>query len=269
MKKLLATLIVGTAFVPAWGYEEDVHFSLTYALCRLGTMSAADALRVASADQGMDDNETTKAKHVATFSASGGEAYKRKVWHALNDNRDKVLAQREVLWERAVGTKSLVCFGQYLHYFEDSFSHREVKGRDWQPFGWRLGHGLYGHQPDRVPYDEPLAKEMAFAVAQQVVAFVKATSQATPADPDSKATDTLVVALTKCVFKDSIGYWNHARMERVPKALDDALASISPKAPTGDDWAVPDLSQILGLKFDKDGNEIGQPPFSIAPTKGS
>ena len=56
-------LIMFLGFMPreARAYHEDVHFNLTYVLCRLAGLPANDALWIAAADQSMDDNYSTTA----------------------------------------------------------------------------------------------------------------------------------------------------------------------------------------------------------------
>lgn len=56
-------LALGLVALPsrASAYGVDVHFNLTYVLCRLAGMEAKDAIWVAAADQSMDDNDCTSA----------------------------------------------------------------------------------------------------------------------------------------------------------------------------------------------------------------
>ncbi len=234
-------------------YEADVHFNLTYALARLASMSDEEALTVASADQRMDENSTTVAEMVLATDPNGFEARKRRTWHALDDSREQVLAQKAVLWKRALEQKSLVALGQYFHFLQDHYSHREVKGKDWRPFGWRAGHGAVGHQPDRVPSDIPQAIEMADATLADTREFVIKALGRTPADVPAGATKKLVEALAKCYGRDMLQFWNRAREEKVPVELSAALHGLFPNDPA-DRWKVPHHDKIMPLKFKEDGS---------------
>ena len=45
----------------AFGYEKDVHFSLTFATCLAAGYRFDEALQIASADERIDENDTTAA----------------------------------------------------------------------------------------------------------------------------------------------------------------------------------------------------------------
>ena len=49
------------AMCPAQAYEADVHYSTTFVLARAVGWSEADALTIASANQGVDENQDTVA----------------------------------------------------------------------------------------------------------------------------------------------------------------------------------------------------------------
>ena len=61
MKPTLFTIATLSALAalyaaPAQAYEEDTHFTITFVECRLVGLTDAEALTVASYDQGMDDS---------------------------------------------------------------------------------------------------------------------------------------------------------------------------------------------------------------------
>ena len=68
-------------------YGVDVHFNLTYVLCRLAGLPAKDALWIADADQSMDDNDCTTA-FSGLLDALNQQVnpFKRKVW--VRNGRD-------------------------------------------------------------------------------------------------------------------------------------------------------------------------------------
>lgn len=157
LTKYLALAAAATMPVSGWTYSKDVHFDLTYAMCRINNYSSAEALQVASGDQGMDDNDTV----VASLDVPQNYAY-----HSLANSQGEATQRLNQLWQRAVQTRDLVKLGQYLHYAQDYFSHRDYSKADplspgWVPFGPKLGHGMYGHTPDCVPHNVALAEAMA------------------------------------------------------------------------------------------------------------
>ena len=60
---LIVSLAILLGLMPrgAWAYNEDIHFNLTYVLCRLAGFPLKDALWIADADQSMDENDCTNA----------------------------------------------------------------------------------------------------------------------------------------------------------------------------------------------------------------
>jgi len=172
----------------AWSYEADVHFSLTYALCKASGYHDSEALAVASADEGMDLNASTRAWPVASWSFMR----KNRLWHAFGRNRSVVLKRRDELWERAVSAHDLVKLGQFLHFEQDMYSHRRKLGTDWQPYGELLGHVLQGNAPDRIPYHVELAKEMARETASYLCRFEAAALNRPPVAVSASDVDHLV-----------------------------------------------------------------------------
>src|SRR5688572_33352682 len=59
---LCACLLVSLqSMIVAQAYEADIHFSTTYVLARAVGWTEADALTIASANQGVDENQATVA----------------------------------------------------------------------------------------------------------------------------------------------------------------------------------------------------------------
>jgi len=116
-------------------YEQDVHFDLTFALAYAAGYSSTQSLRIAGADQGVDDNP-------ATGPFTGNDA--RRDFHFTTANR------RAEMWDYAGMEEGL---GVYLHAEQDSFSHAG--------FGPAVGHLLAGHSPDKTYTDPTKADSMA------------------------------------------------------------------------------------------------------------
>ena len=77
---------------PVFAYGPDVHFNLTYVLCRLAGLPADDSLWIADADQSMDKNECTTAYSDVPDTLRQEFHLKEKVWirngeswHAFTD----------------------------------------------------------------------------------------------------------------------------------------------------------------------------------------
>ncbi len=175
---------------PASAYEQDVHFYLTYTLSRLAGLTDSEAFIVARADQSLDDNHETTA-----FEWPPPLKYIQhgKDWHALNTDQrlvmDRFLSLQcaaGVRWSinRTIehtcgagttkGSMQLVKLGQFLHYYQDTYSHSDKNElqSDWSTYGPLWGHFFEGHAPDRVPYNVGLAKRMAADVFATLQRFV-------------------------------------------------------------------------------------------------
>lgn len=238
----------------AQAYEKDVHFSLTFAVSRMAGFTYTEALEIASANERVDENDTTAASMVIAFEKDSFEARKRRNWHALDDSREAVMIRRDELWTRAAGGKNLVYFGQYLHFLQDTFSHREVKGEEWKPYGWSIGHAMKGHQPDRVPADLKLAEEMTLATLEAASRFRSEVLLLEPLKWDAAAPGRLVSSLASAYSKDALGYWNEADAFKAPIKLEEALLSLGYAEPH-----VPHVGLMMRMKFDRNG-ELVPPP---------
>jgi len=156
-------------------YQSDVHYYMTYFLAIIAGMGADDARTMALATQYIDDNPDTRPvddTNLLTLLAS-------PLW-----NKDNLFQYHFVLWTtdpdgKAVfdtsqsladppgrspqlqallsyagpgpcaepSNRSLQFMGEFLHAFEDTFSHRR---QDNTPFGVNngFGHGFSGSEPD-------------------------------------------------------------------------------------------------------------------------
>lgn len=165
---LLSVAALAMVCSSALAYDKDTHFNLTYTMCRVNGMSAAEALQVASGDQGMDDNDSVVASLDVPMNY---------LWHSLEDSQAKATDRLGLLWTRAVDSKDPVKLGQYLHFAQDYFSHRKKSpaplSANWEPYGPTIGHGLDGHNPDCVAFDIPRAKAMAHLSMEKIRQFMK------------------------------------------------------------------------------------------------
>lgn len=146
--------------MPAQAYEEDTHFTLTYVLCRAVGFTDAEAMTVASYDQGMDDSALTVAN-----GGPGGvipNIAEESLWHAIpvDGQARTVLQRKEQLWAQVLRepdpASQLKRLGVFFHYQQDTWAHRQHANSDstsFQPYQVPVGHALHGHQPDRPPFD--------------------------------------------------------------------------------------------------------------------
>jgi hypothetical protein len=170
--------------LPAFAYEEDTHFQMTYVICRSVGFTHDEALIVAAADQGMDDSPGLVAN-----GGPGGvipnvdEEWK---WHALDGygytqggtmKTAGVLARRDQFFQEALSEpgyyNKLVRLGVFFHYQQDTWGHRHhysnaifppgTASKDYDPnhlspdnyitYNTPTGHAPDGHAPDRPPFD--------------------------------------------------------------------------------------------------------------------
>ncbi len=147
----------------ALAYEEDTHFQVTYIVCRVVGLTAAEALTVAAVDQGMDDSPGTVAN-----GGTGGiipNVEEEHLWHALDRDGKMgplgVLARKEQLFEAALAQAKpedkQFYLGVFFHYQQDTWAHRhhdDGKPTSYDAFttyNTPFGHARHGHQPDRPP----------------------------------------------------------------------------------------------------------------------
>src|SRR6187455_2283096 len=76
------------AMCPAQAYEADIHYSTTYVLARAVGFTGADALTIASANQGVDENhDTVAALELDSISNSLHQAEKNLRFHCFSETR--------------------------------------------------------------------------------------------------------------------------------------------------------------------------------------
>ena len=142
-------------------YQKDVHLNLTEFLAKNAGFSEDKAKALAAADQGTDEDKKTEP-----FASE----WARENYHFTTPER------REEMKQDAYETGDLKLFGQYLHAFQDSFSHQNTDvPKTWarslydkinllldnSPYRPNEGHLPDGEWPDKT-YNRPkLADQMA------------------------------------------------------------------------------------------------------------
>jgi RHS repeat-associated protein len=133
-------------------YEEDVHRDLTFCLAKHAGFPAAGARRIATSNQGTDDNPET-----SPFASVRAQ----RDWHFTTE------ARRADLWQRALDG-NLDQLGQYLHALQDSYSH--------EGFRPGVGHFFAGHRPDKTYNDPEKANRMARDTYNHVRQYLQVTT---------------------------------------------------------------------------------------------
>ena len=147
MKEILcACLLVSLQSIPeAHAYEADIHFSTTYVLARAVGWSEADALTIASANQGVDENEDTVAALEAdtTTSPSLRQAEKNLRFHCFSNTPGQAGQISADVLKVIAGhfaevpdhdenpqrhARKLVALGVALHCQQDAYSHAGFGG---------------------------------------------------------------------------------------------------------------------------------------------
>ena len=165
---ILAIIAVLLIAAPAFAYDEDTHFLMTYVMCRSVGFTDKEALLIAAVDQGMDDSDATNA-----HDGPKPRITEEWMWHALDKDgkmrASGVLARRDALFAEALNEKDqrnrLIRLGIFFHFQQDTWAHRHhEKDSHLSPdayvtFNTPAGHAAFGPQPDRPPYD-PVAALM-------------------------------------------------------------------------------------------------------------
>lgn len=150
---LLALLQPLTA---AQAYEADIHYSTTYVLARAAGWPGADALTIASANQGVDENhDTVAALEVDSASNSLHQAEKNLRFHCFSkahaaaveistDVRKLVARHFAEVPDRDVDPRAnarrLIALGVALHCQQDAHAHVGFGGSCGSHSGSCLGH---------------------------------------------------------------------------------------------------------------------------------
>ena len=87
--------------------------------------------------------------------------------------------------------------GQYLHFLQDTYSHREINSKEmtddqWQPYDPTFGHVAHGHNPDCIPWNLPLARAMAAKTYTELKDFADKVLKRHPKD------------FSHCIYSDDL-----------------------------------------------------------------
>jgi len=142
---LCACLLVSLQSLgPARAYEADIHFSTTYVLARAVGWSEADALIIASANQGVDENQDTVAALEVdrALMSSLHQAEKNLRFHCFSETHGpagrisadvlKVMsahfAEVPVHEDLRGNARKLIALGVALHCQQDAYAHEGFGG---------------------------------------------------------------------------------------------------------------------------------------------
>src|SRR3954465_8169817 len=167
MKGLLcACLLVWLqSMAVARAYEADIHYSTTYVLARAVGWAEADARTIASADEGVDENQdtvaalevdTTPSQSVAGYVASSlHQAQKNLRFHCFSETRGQPGRIAPDVLEVIAGhfaevpdrdddprshARRLIALGTALHCQQDAYSHAGFGGSCGSYSGSCYGH---------------------------------------------------------------------------------------------------------------------------------
>jgi hypothetical protein len=159
MKGILCAFLLATlqSMSVAHAYEADIHFSTTYVLARAVGWPEVDALTIASANQGVDENQdTVAALELDTVPTSSlHQADKNLQLHCFSktrgqagqisaDVREVISAHFAEVPDRGEGpqknTGRLIALGAALHCQQDAYSHAGFGGSCGMFSGSCYGH---------------------------------------------------------------------------------------------------------------------------------
>jgi len=266
---------------PCEAYGTDVHFNLTYVLCRNAGLGWQDSLWIAAADESMDHNDCTTAYGDDGFTqtvTSGVWDINGEYWHAFTDktikpNTDTLLthaqysdpaaarlsveSRRNLLWaqvqlalsktspsSRDTIIGSDISMGQFLHFEQDYYAHRQMTGymddKTWLPYGPYAGHYVDGHKPDYVVAREDLAVKMAENSYPYIITFAQSISTKHPAPLTHLLATSLIKALGNSYKVNTFGI--------TPPTQSEVISALAPVIHTG---AIPIFTnKMYNLPYD-------------------
>ncbi|MDO8617220.1 MAG: hypothetical protein Q7T33_16045 [Dehalococcoidia bacterium] len=275
----------------ALAFEEDAHYDLKFAMAlRIGCLTWAEALEVATGDWGQDKNMETVAWLDSPNNAK---------WHAFGPDDDvDVNKQAGVLWNRVTAAgketeKQRLKLGQYLHFVEDRFAH---KG-----YPTNIGHGwdtLAGKDPDSMAKAPQKTRDMVKAsldaLSKYCVDVLKKPADGVDdiivKDDKFKALIEKLIADSKEDWKKGVGslkkedatksFYTDAGLQvlkdnkaTIDKYIRDNIDLVKKQAPQ----AIQDAAKAGGtivpkyedkpVKYDKDGEpvQLGGQKLTLAP----
>jgi len=245
--------------MPALAYDNDTHYVLTYYLARKVGFSMEQARQIASADVSVDVEPMTEPQQIGQVLNPLGDAQTpRWLFHAFPDSRvfDKILGQDLVAanglpvvmtaaarkaWDEAIAQRDERQRvlrkrgyysgnpGQYLHFYQDTFSHAT--------YWTRIGHTAAGHAPDFISNDLRTARKMALGTIDELKRFMHSCMGREPLDPDVADVERVlnqlaainpVNTLDNLVFRYNVGGRGVPNWEAVAAAISGELGEVMP-----------------------------------------
>jgi RHS repeat-associated protein len=152
---------------PSGLYDIDVHYYLTYYLAlRTGCFTDAEARMIASGDQDSDESELKKPawgnsvvaiNGQPTVVPDPGQRYRNTAFHTFGTASQNSRRAMQLLSQASQSGGNGFLFGTYLHFLQDSFSHRDFAGNE------TYGHLSALHRADHTSANTSRAMDMAHA----------------------------------------------------------------------------------------------------------
>jgi len=150
---------------PSGLYDIDVHYYLTYYLAKsTGCFDDSQAREIAEGDQHSDEDADKKPAWgkawVMTWhgpvAVEDKDQQKRNAdFHAFGTSQQNAIRAAQLLAQASQGGGNPWAFGTYLHFIQDSYSHREYAGNT----TWGQTRG--GESRDHTSFDKDKAMDMA------------------------------------------------------------------------------------------------------------
>lgn len=219
MRSASVAVIVAVAFASSvlQAFHSDLHIQTTLALALAAGWPWSDALVIAAADQGVDENdETVAGLEINTVLNVAHQAAKNYEFHCFSRSDDRAASQRDTInadvvshltqLERDVrtriqsasrtgnnvaATEALIATGVYLHCLQDSWSH-SAYGATYFGHSWADLLRRSPDDPGRRPPKTAHALEAAFAKLTELSQMWQRRGTASAA----QKTVPLVTALT-------------------------------------------------------------------------
>ncbi len=150
---------------PSGLYDIDVHYYLTYYLAmKTGCFSDSEARQIAEGDQHSDEdadkkpgwgNKVVWIMGQPVVISDPAQQARNVNFHAFGTPSQNVSRAAELFAQATRGSGNLWALGTYLHFVQDSFSHRDFAGNT----TW--GHVPGGERVDHTNFDPNKAMQAA------------------------------------------------------------------------------------------------------------
>ncbi|MGI9066905.1 MAG: Ig-like domain-containing protein [Pyrinomonadaceae bacterium] len=180
---------------PSGLYDVDVHYYLTYYLAlKTGCFSDADARLIAEGNQDSDESDRKKPGWGNFIGWSGqptivpdyAQRYRNIAFHTFGTPAQNTSRAAELRAQAYSNGGNPFLFGTYLHFLQDSFSHRDFAGNN----TW--GQATGGQRVDHTNFDPKKAMDMARATFDALLAFGKRNGCGCNGEPDWKVVQDFI-----------------------------------------------------------------------------